>query len=125
MSLLTNPRFKTFRDKLDAAGIVLRRAWEAPISEAHGTEVVCYTVMGGKHACTIVVVDYGERDGFAIYFDGATADMDKDVERLLAGDFQERVEAILALPASFGQPDEAAATGMIADIRKLVEGSKA
>jgi len=91
--LFSNPRFVTFRQKLEAKGITLKLLWSVKTG--------CMNVDGKKFkyddlgffACngkdrprvgTVIVKDYGEKGGFGLWIEPNTVDMDEDV-KLIAG----------------------------------------
>lgn len=97
-----NESFKEFRDKLNARGVLLRCLWEAHAGVWRGGsadsvrgadkrrhDVALYTFVSTKPEITVpsryataVLIDYGPRDGFGLFYPAQTNLIDDDVNAI-------------------------------------------
>lgn len=87
--MMDNPKIRSFVEQLDAAGFVLRCLWTAKTGTRwmRHDDIGMYAVVGTKGVSpaesTIIIQDYGERDGFALHFQSATNKIEDDVRAIV------------------------------------------
>ncbi|CDX26794.1 hypothetical protein MPL3356_60557 [Mesorhizobium plurifarium] len=86
-----NPKINAFLDKLASAGVTYRTNWETrrdgkPLSNGRPFgDVIHLTFVGNGFSPSVgtaIVVDYGDRDGFGIYYEAETNSIDDDIARI-------------------------------------------
>lgn len=77
-----NPRFRVFREALRNKGITIR-----PMSHIEGPNTFGFVIFNGGRTApkTMIVVDYGEGDGFGVYFESQSIHIEDDVGTILGG----------------------------------------
>jgi hypothetical protein len=94
-----NKPWQRFRDKLTARGVIMRCMWKAHAGVWHGispdgrrvadkrrNDVALYAFIGKDFSpaeATAIMVDYGPRDGFGLWFEARTNSIDEDVARIV------------------------------------------
>lgn len=85
---MTNPRIEEFKKHLRARDYDLRLNWEAKRNGGSRAayDVFHYTIVGDNpKSRTIIVVDYGERDGFGLYLDSHAMTIEGTVTEVIKG----------------------------------------
>jgi hypothetical protein len=92
-----NEMFEEFREMLLERGVTMRCLWEASAGVKRGTvgherarkgthDVALYAFVGDGFSPAIgtaVLVDYGPRDGFGIWLETGTTQIDADVDQIV------------------------------------------
>lgn len=122
---MRNERFENFRAQLEAQGYSLRPLWGGKSHPAERYEdVTCYNVLTQDSQTarpaigTIIIRHYDEgRNGYGIWFESRSAEISKDVERII-GDFRAEFEALEAALDYGSKAFEACSTSPEVDWRR-------